>query len=189
MTQVPPTRYSSAIITLAPCSAATRAARTPPEPPPITNRSTSSLMQSPAALLRRNLVELLAQCRIGLQEHGLDLLDDAGNDRVPELRRSLEHDELLGERDGGRGRPFRQARRGEHRNRENDGRRTRAASKLVRQHEFKPPSRAHVTCHGRSTMRTPSGPAMIAVLARPMNNPCSTTPGICASRSASVSGS
>src|SRR5215213_9565982 len=35
-------RYSSAIITLAPWPAAIRAARTPPEPPPITNRSTSN---------------------------------------------------------------------------------------------------------------------------------------------------
>src|SRR5690242_18593206 len=41
MTQVPPTRYSSAIITCAPWLAATRAARTPPDPAPITNRSTS----------------------------------------------------------------------------------------------------------------------------------------------------
>src|SRR5436309_2732341 len=40
-TQVPPHRLTSAIATRAPCSAATRAARTPPEPPPITNRSTS----------------------------------------------------------------------------------------------------------------------------------------------------
>src|ERR1700684_1033705 len=41
MTQVPPRRYSSASITRAPCCAAMRAARTPPEPPPMTNRSTS----------------------------------------------------------------------------------------------------------------------------------------------------
>src|ERR1700722_4149739 len=40
MTQVPPTRYSSAIITRAPWRAAIRAARTPPDPAPITNRST-----------------------------------------------------------------------------------------------------------------------------------------------------
>src|SRR5215468_5998946 len=43
MTQVPPTRYSSAIITLAPWPAAMRAARTPPEPAPITNSSTSGI--------------------------------------------------------------------------------------------------------------------------------------------------
>src|SRR5215471_14939825 len=42
ITQVPPMRYSSAIMTLAPWPAAIRAARTPPEPPPITNRSTSN---------------------------------------------------------------------------------------------------------------------------------------------------
>src|SRR5207237_9990586 len=35
-------RYSSAIITRAPWPAAIRAARTPPEPPPMTNRSTSN---------------------------------------------------------------------------------------------------------------------------------------------------
>ena len=43
ITQVPPTRYSSANATRAPCCAATRAARTPPEPPPMTNRSTSCI--------------------------------------------------------------------------------------------------------------------------------------------------
>src|SRR3954447_5660972 len=42
MTHVPPSRYSSASITLAPCPAATRAARIPPDPPPITNKSTSN---------------------------------------------------------------------------------------------------------------------------------------------------
>src|ERR1700759_567461 len=41
ITQVPPRRYSSASMTRAPCCAAMRAARTPPEPPPMTNRSTS----------------------------------------------------------------------------------------------------------------------------------------------------
>src|SRR5262249_41357502 len=41
ITQVPPSRYSSATMTFAPCSAAIRAARTPPDPPPITKRSTS----------------------------------------------------------------------------------------------------------------------------------------------------
>ena len=42
ITQVPPIRYSSATMTLAPCRAAMRAARTPPEPPPMTKRSTSN---------------------------------------------------------------------------------------------------------------------------------------------------
>src|SRR5947209_6061150 len=41
ITQVPPTRYSSASITRAPWPAAMRAARTPPEPPPMTKRSVS----------------------------------------------------------------------------------------------------------------------------------------------------
>src|ERR1700722_8775355 len=42
--------------------------------------------------------------------------------------------------------------------------------------------------HGRSTTRIPWEPASIAVLARPMNSPCSTTPGMelsdCARRGA-----
>src|SRR6266850_740195 len=42
ITQVPPIRYSSATMTLALWLAAMRAARTPPEPPPMTNRSTSN---------------------------------------------------------------------------------------------------------------------------------------------------
>src|ERR1700733_6623066 len=41
MTQVPPRRYSSASMAPAPCGGAMRAAPTPPEPPPMTNRSTS----------------------------------------------------------------------------------------------------------------------------------------------------
>src|SRR5208283_1861921 len=48
MTQVPPKRELSAIATLAPCPAAMRAARTPPEPAPITKKSKSkSVMRSP----------------------------------------------------------------------------------------------------------------------------------------------
>ena len=39
MTQVPPTRCSSATATRAPDKAASRAARTPPDPAPITKRS------------------------------------------------------------------------------------------------------------------------------------------------------
>src|ERR1700678_877978 len=42
MTHVPPTRCSSATPTLAPKLAATRDERTPPDPPPITNRSKSN---------------------------------------------------------------------------------------------------------------------------------------------------
>src|SRR6266849_9415595 len=38
--------------------------------------------------------------------------------------------------------------------------------------------------YGRSTTRIPSEPARIAVLERPMNSPCSTTPGITASNPA-----
>ena len=39
ITQVPPTRSSSATATRAPVMAASLAARTPPDPAPITNRS------------------------------------------------------------------------------------------------------------------------------------------------------
>src|SRR5262245_19237822 len=45
MTHVPPTRYSSAIMTRAPWLAAMRAARTPPDPAPITNKSTSAMVR------------------------------------------------------------------------------------------------------------------------------------------------
>src|SRR5581483_10260041 len=70
MTQVPPTRCSSAIITLAPCSAATRAARTPPEPAPITNKSTSSLIPSPgASAVRLEIVALLLHLRAHAVHH------------------------------------------------------------------------------------------------------------------------
>src|SRR5947209_1175097 len=41
MTQVPPKPYSSATATRAPVCAASRLARTPPDPPPMTNRSKS----------------------------------------------------------------------------------------------------------------------------------------------------
>ena len=41
LTQVPPQNRCSATPTRAPCVAAMRAQRTPPEPPPITNRSKS----------------------------------------------------------------------------------------------------------------------------------------------------
>src|SRR5947208_6333530 len=58
MTQVPPTRYSSAIITFAPCSAATLAARTPPDPAPITKRSTS-VIQAPSRIGRRSEIVAL----------------------------------------------------------------------------------------------------------------------------------
>ena len=39
ITQVPPTRYSSATATRAPDAAARRPARTPPDPAPMTKRS------------------------------------------------------------------------------------------------------------------------------------------------------
>src|SRR6266849_618579 len=60
ITQVPPIRYSSATITRAPKPAAIRAARTPPEPPPMTNRSTSNSAISHLDLDRRQSSDLLA---------------------------------------------------------------------------------------------------------------------------------
>src|SRR3569833_1069350 len=65
MTQVPPTRNSSAIIPRAPWLAATRAARTPPEPAPITNKSTSRfvMLSSLQRLPRRSLVRRTASLR------------------------------------------------------------------------------------------------------------------------------
>src|SRR5580658_5822718 len=50
MTHVPPIRLSSATSVLAPCMAAMRAARTPPDPAPMTKKSTSKAM---AHALRR----------------------------------------------------------------------------------------------------------------------------------------
>src|SRR6267142_415672 len=56
ITQVPPIRYSSASMTRAPWPAAIRAARTPPEPPPMTNRSTSN-----SAMVTQNATSLLTR--------------------------------------------------------------------------------------------------------------------------------
>src|SRR3981189_2064196 len=58
--RVRPIRYSSATMTLAPGPAAMRAARTPPEPPPMTNRSTSNSAISHLDLDRRQSSDLLA---------------------------------------------------------------------------------------------------------------------------------
>src|SRR5579863_9259621 len=52
ITQVPPIRYSAASVTRAPWLAAMRAARTPPDPPPMTNRSVSN---SAMAVLSREI--------------------------------------------------------------------------------------------------------------------------------------
>src|ERR1700710_1461810 len=53
-------RYSSAIVTRAPWPAAIRAARTPPEPPPMTNRSTSNSAISAPIEIRLPWSNLLA---------------------------------------------------------------------------------------------------------------------------------
>src|SRR5262245_61516782 len=64
ITQVPPTRYSSATNTRAPYCAAIRAARTPPEPAPMTRRSTScsAICRAPAARQHRRSA---ARCGAG----------------------------------------------------------------------------------------------------------------------------
>src|SRR6185312_7560144 len=73
ITQVPPIRYSSATTTRAPYPAAMRAARTPPEPPPITNRSTSnSAMVSPDRVWSHRSDLLAALAHLGA-EIGIDL--------------------------------------------------------------------------------------------------------------------
>src|SRR5690242_12783377 len=56
ITQVPPIRYSSATMTLAPWLAAMRAARTPPEPPPMTKRSTSYSAIRPQSFPRTSVL-------------------------------------------------------------------------------------------------------------------------------------
>src|SRR3954466_15492391 len=84
ITQVPPIRYSSATMTFAPWLAAMRAARTPPEPPPITNRSTSNSAISPPTLLlplqASDRLVALAHLGAELRGHG-----------VGELRSPLVH--------------------------------------------------------------------------------------------------
>src|SRR3954470_3882785 len=71
ITQVPPQRSASATAVRAPCSAATRAARTPPEPPPITNRSRSNrvintvYVVGPAGVtVSRNSVKQVCRCTL-----------------------------------------------------------------------------------------------------------------------------
>src|SRR5436305_12242524 len=85
MTQVPPTRNSSAIITLAPWRAAMRAARTPPEPAPMTKRSTlwsGMLVRSVAGRLADEPNPVRARQDGGLREPDeqavLDHARDAG---------------------------------------------------------------------------------------------------------------
>src|SRR3546814_4198290 len=52
ITQVPPTLCSSATATRAPCAAATRAARTPPDPAPMTNRRSEEHTSELQSLMR-----------------------------------------------------------------------------------------------------------------------------------------
>src|SRR5690348_9884689 len=82
MTQVPPTRYSSAIITRAPWFAAMRAARTPPEPAPMTKRSTSS----PAMLRPASRLSPRRSDRVTLLLH---LFANASDDLLGKLRAPL----------------------------------------------------------------------------------------------------
>src|SRR6201996_2640040 len=75
ITQVPPIRYSSATMTRAPWPAAIRAARTPPEPPPMTNRSTSNSAIYYLDLIAKQRSDLLAP----LAHFGAELaIDDLG---------------------------------------------------------------------------------------------------------------
>src|SRR5260370_23283259 len=89
MTQVPPMRLSSATIVFAPWPAATRAARTPPDPAPMTKKSTSKAMDralsrdsapgSPAGLeLDALFLHLIARAR---EDVGRQLLPPWPSDR------------------------------------------------------------------------------------------------------------
>src|ERR1700732_457799 len=86
MPQVPPTRYSSAIITRAPWPAAIRAARTPPDPAPMTKRSTLSsgmLVRSVAGWL--DDANPIRACQNGglCEPDEQSVLDDAGDAGEP----------------------------------------------------------------------------------------------------------
>src|SRR5258708_33217974 len=87
MTQVPPNRYSSAIITRAPWPAAMRAARTPPDPAPMTKRSTLSsgmLVRCVGGGLSDDANPVGARQNGGLREPDeQSVLDHAGNAREP----------------------------------------------------------------------------------------------------------
>src|SRR5262245_10851431 len=103
MTQVPPTRYSSAIITRAPWPAAMRAARTPPEPAPITRRSTScAAITTPALAVGRAArhVDAVSQIVTLLLHLGLeprhDLLADLSRPGFRARQALVDHDRLLG---------------------------------------------------------------------------------------------
>src|SRR5262245_8094684 len=136
--------------------------------------------------LERDLVQVLAQGRIGLQEYALGLLDDARNQGVVERHGALDRDQLLGGRDRARRGLLRiggaHAQRQRKTERQLDGR----PGGWIGEHEDPP-------CPGmqaqrRSKTRTPLAPATTAACASPMNRPCSTTPAMRSSRSASDPG-
>src|SRR5437879_11730214 len=87
MTQVPPTRYPSATNTRAPWPAAMRAARTPPDPAPMTKRSTLSsgmLVRSIDGWLSDDANPIRVRQNGGLCEPDeQSVLDDAGNPGEP----------------------------------------------------------------------------------------------------------
>src|SRR5262245_4359971 len=137
--------------------------------------------------LERDFVEVLAQGRIGLQEYALGLFDDARNQGIIERYGTLDRDQLLGGRDRVRRGLLRVGgahAQGERKTeRKLDGR----PGGWIGEHEDPP-------CPGmqaqrRSMTRTPLAPATTAACASPMNRPCSTTPAMRSSRSASDPGS
>src|SRR5262245_34707197 len=137
--------------------------------------------------LERDFVEVLAQGRIGLQEYAFGLLDDAWNQGIVKRRGALDRDQLLGGRDRARrrllpirGAPAQGERQAQHRL---DGR----PGGQIGEHEA--PPCPGIQAQRRSMTRTPLAPATTAACASPMNRPCSTTPAMRSSRSASDPGS
>ncbi len=139
------------------------------------------------AHLRRDLVKVRGQARILLQEKKFGLLDHTGDKRIENRRRAGGGDQLLGHCN-------RRCRRllgmsGRDQKDQGGGDRSGAGDTLngLENAHFIAPSVSGL--QGRSTILTPSGPATMAICARPMNSPCSMTPGMPESACAITRGS
>src|SRR5262245_39904666 len=150
--------------------------------------------------LPRDLVEILEQPGIGRKEDILGALHHARDNRIEHVDGALGGEQVLGGRQRA-GRHGRRRRCGRGRRArllcgrrsgqpaERKGRYRGVADERGCNHGIPPGAINGFANQARSTVRTPSGPAMIAVWASPMNKPCSTTPGMAASRWASDAGS
>src|SRR5271169_4838317 len=158
----------------------------------------------------RDFVEILSPHEIGLHKHIFGLLDHAAHDRLKHVLDAFDLHDLFAQKQRagrrlrrrlwrgrlGRGR-ISDAGHGEREERRRGKahpglsrfRKTRDKTRGKIGDHWRTPSWAKLNCQVRSISRTPSGPATIAVQARPMNKPCSMTPGIAASRSARACGS